>query len=99
MSQALNKLGFAQMARQIRAGGATAEAVMQACIERIRQREPEVGVRVVEIRSVATADSKGSKRQANPLDNLSVARVVETPEFEVGVCQPELARYTTALFR
>jgi Asp-tRNA(Asn)/Glu-tRNA(Gln) amidotransferase A subunit family amidase len=43
MSQALNQKGMTQLARLIRDGSVTAEAVMQSCIERIEQREHEVG--------------------------------------------------------
>lgn len=39
----LNRMGFAQMAREIRDGRVTAEAIMQSCLERIEQRESEVG--------------------------------------------------------
>ena len=36
-------MGFARMAREIRDGKVTAEAIMQSCLERIEQRESEVG--------------------------------------------------------
>lgn len=43
MSRPLNQLGMAEIARRIRAGNTTAEEIMQACIGRIEQREPDVG--------------------------------------------------------
>ena len=43
MTSPLNQLGMAQMARAIRAGQASAEAIMSACLDRIEVRESEVG--------------------------------------------------------
>ena len=43
MGDALNQLGFAEMARRIRTGSTTSEAVVQACIDRIDARENEIG--------------------------------------------------------
>lgn len=43
MSAALNQKGMAEMARLIRDGSVTAEAIMEACLERIELRESEVG--------------------------------------------------------
>jgi Asp-tRNA(Asn)/Glu-tRNA(Gln) amidotransferase A subunit family amidase len=43
MTKALNQMGFAEMAREIRDGKVSAEAIMQSCLERIEQREAEVG--------------------------------------------------------
>jgi amidase len=43
MTTGLNRIGAAEIVRRIRAGETSAEAVMQACLERIAAREPEVG--------------------------------------------------------
>ncbi len=43
MTNELNRIGAAEIARRISAGQTTAEAVMQACLERIQAREPEIG--------------------------------------------------------
>jgi len=43
VSRALNELGLAELARLIRSGETTAEAVVGACIARIEARETEVG--------------------------------------------------------
>jgi Asp-tRNA(Asn)/Glu-tRNA(Gln) amidotransferase A subunit family amidase len=43
MTNELNRIGAAEIARRISAGQTTAEAVMQGCLERIQAREPEIG--------------------------------------------------------
>ena len=43
MVSELNRIGAAEIARRIRAGETSAEAVMQACLERIEAREPAIG--------------------------------------------------------
>ena len=61
MSIPLNHLGMAELARMIRAGEVTAEAVMQSCLERIEHRESEVGAFVC-------IDQDGAMQTAHRVD-------------------------------
>jgi Asp-tRNA(Asn)/Glu-tRNA(Gln) amidotransferase A subunit family amidase len=58
MAQKLNELSFAQMALQIRTGLVTSEAIMLACIDRIEQREAEVGAFVCFDANAALASAR-----------------------------------------
>ncbi|HEX2825033.1 MAG TPA: amidase [Burkholderiales bacterium] len=57
----LNHLGAAEAARQIAAGAITSEALVRACIERIREREPL-------IRAFAWFDAEAALVQARAID-------------------------------
>ncbi len=88
MAQELNQMGFAQMARLIRDGRATAEAVMQACIERIELREHEVVAFTcydadAALAAARLADQSESK---GPLHGVpfGVKDIIDTDQFPTG---------------
>jgi len=88
MSQPLNQLGMAEMARRIRAGSTTAEAIMQACVERIEQRESDVGAFThydadVALHAARLADQIEPK---GPLHGVpfGIKDIIDTDQFPTG---------------
>ena len=88
MASSMNELSAAEVARQIKAGAVTARAVMEACLERIRNREGEVGafIQIDPDRALAAADS-ADKRPATGLLHgvpFAIKDIIDTVDFPTG---------------
>ena len=88
MAHTLNKLSFSQMVFQIRAGKVSSEAIMLACIERIEQREADVGAFVHYDADVALASARQADQCAvkGPLHGVpfAVKDIIDTDMFPTG---------------
>ncbi len=86
--QTFNQLSFSQMAFQIRTGKVTSEAIMLACIERIEQREADVGAFVHYDANAALALAKQADSSAakGPLHGVpfAVKDIIDTDMFPTG---------------
>ena len=88
MTRALNQMGFAQMAREIRDGKVSAEAIMQSCLERIDQRESEVGAFISFDAEAALAAARLADQTApkGPLHGVpfGIKDIIDTDQFPTG---------------
>ncbi|MFT6372172.1 MAG: amidase [Gammaproteobacteria bacterium] len=88
MAQTLNELSFAQMAFQIRTGLVTSEAIMLACIDRIEQREAEVGAFVCYDANAALASARlaDQSEAKGPLHGVpfAIKDIIDTDMFPTG---------------
>jgi Asp-tRNA(Asn)/Glu-tRNA(Gln) amidotransferase A subunit family amidase len=88
MAQKLNELSFAQMALQIRTGLVTSEAIMLACIDRIEQREAEVGAFVCFDANAALASARlaDQSEAKEPLHGVpfAIKDIIDTNMFPTG---------------
>ena len=88
MAQKLNELSFAQMALQIRTGLVTSEAIMLACIDRIVQREAEVGAFVCFDANAAMASARlaDQSEAKGPLHGVpfAIKDIIDTNMFPTG---------------
>jgi amidase len=88
MPQAPNQIGFAQMARQIREGSVTAQAIMQSCLLRIEQREAEVGAFICYDADAALASARlaDQTEPKGPLHGVpfGVKDIIDTDQFPTG---------------
>jgi amidase len=88
MAQKLNELSFAQMALQIRTGLVTSEAIMLACIDRIEQREAEVGAFVCFDANAALASARlaDQSEAKGPLHGVpfAIKDIIDTNIFPTG---------------
>jgi Asp-tRNA(Asn)/Glu-tRNA(Gln) amidotransferase A subunit family amidase len=88
MDQKLNELSFAQMAFQIRTGLVTSEAIMLACIDRIEQREAEVGAFVCFDANAALASARlaDQSEAKEPLHGVpfAIKDIIDTNMFPTG---------------
>lgn len=84
----LNQLGMAQMARSIREGHASAEAIMHACLERIAAREAEVGAFTHYDADAALAAARlaDQLKPAGPLHGVpfAIKDIIDTEQFPTG---------------
>jgi Asp-tRNA(Asn)/Glu-tRNA(Gln) amidotransferase A subunit family amidase len=88
MAQKLNELGFAQISFQIRTGLVTSEAIMLACIDRIKQREAEVGAFVSYDANAALALARlaDQSEAKGPLHGVpfAIKDIIDTNMFPTG---------------
>ena len=88
MGEALNQLGMAEMARRIREGSASAESIMQACLDRIAEREGEVGAFTCydPDAALAAAREADQKEARGPLHGVpfGVKDIIDTTQFPTG---------------
>jgi Asp-tRNA(Asn)/Glu-tRNA(Gln) amidotransferase A subunit family amidase len=88
MTQTLNQMGFAQMAREIRDGSVTAEAIMHSCLDRIEQREPEVGAFISydPASALAAARLADQTKPKGPLHGVpfGIKDIIDTDQFPTG---------------
>ena len=88
MTQAVNQLGMAEMARRIRDGSTTAEAIMQACLERIELREAEVGAFTCYDAEAALAAARlaDQSEPKGPLHGVpfGIKDIIDTDQFPTG---------------
>lgn len=92
MKSGLNTCGAAEIARRIQAGETSAEAVVEDCIARIRQREPEIGafVQFDEDRALASARAADRSTPAGPLHGIpfAIKDIIDTADFATGWGSP-----------
>ena len=85
VAKGLNDLGAAETVRRIRAGEATAEAVMTDCLSRIADREPEVGAFVCWNAEHALERARAADRipDSGPLHGVpfAVKDIIDTIDF------------------
>ena len=88
MTLALNQLGMAEMARRISSGEANAEAIMQSCLQRISEREAEVGAFIsidpdTALRAARAADQVNA---VGPLHGIpiGVKDIIDSEQFATG---------------
>jgi amidase len=85
---ALNQLGMAEMARRIASGEVSAEAVMQSCLQRIAEREAEVGafISIDEDAALRAACAADKVAAGGPLHGIpiGVKDIIDTEQFATG---------------
>ena len=83
-----NQLGMAELARRIRAGQLSAEATMQSCLERIGEREAEVGafVSIDEAAALQAACAADQINNGGPLHGvpIGVKDIIDTEQFSTA---------------
>ncbi|MCR9136083.1 MAG: amidase [Alphaproteobacteria bacterium] len=92
MVPGLNTLGAAEIARRIAAGETSAEAVMEACIARITERDLEIGA-FIEFdadRALASARAADRSETAGPLHGVpfAIKDIIDTVDFATGWGSP-----------
>lgn len=84
----LNTHGAAEIARRIRAGETSAEAVMEDCVARIRQREPDIGafVQFDADRALNLARAADRGAPTGPLHGVpfAIKDIIDTADFATG---------------
>jgi len=85
---ALNQLGMAEMARRIGRGEVSAEAVMQSCLQRIGEREAEIGAFISIDAEAALQAARAADRDeaSGPLHGIpiGVKDIIDTEQFATG---------------
>jgi len=85
---ALNQLGMAEIARRISSGEVSAEAVMQSCLQRIDEREAEIGafISIDAEASVQAARAADKAEALGPLHGvpIGVKDIIDTEQFATG---------------
>lgn len=88
MTLALNQLGLAEMARRIALGEVSAEAIMQSCLQRIAEREAEVGAFVsidpeAALQAARAADRVEASGSLHGIP-IGVKDIIDTEHFVTG---------------
>jgi amidase len=88
LTLALNQLGMAEMARRIASGEVSAEAIMQCCLQRIAEREAEVGAFISIDADAALQAARAADREkaSGPLHGIpiGVKDIIDTERFATG---------------
>ncbi len=92
MTIAHNVPGAAAVARAIRSGETTAEAVMQDCLARVKEREPEIGafVHLDEDAALSAARAADERKAVGPLHGVpfAIKDIIDTVDFPTGWGSP-----------
>lgn len=92
MTSGLNTCGAAEIARRIQAGETSAEAVMEDCLDRIRQREPEISafVQLDADRALVSARAADRSAPAGLLHGVpfAIKDIIDTVDFATGWGSP-----------